>query len=146
MAQAATGLLLVSAQFNLEFPRPCSISLLLWTFPTVVDIPPHCCGHFPPPLWTFLPTVADIPHCCQHFPHCCGHSPLLWTFPPPHCCRHFLHCCRHFLHCCGHFHCCGHIHFSHYSCKTLKSFHIQSCCMISMYHITEYNPSIRNIF
>ena len=28
----------------------------------------------------------------------------------------------------------------------LKSFHIQSCCMMSMYHITECNPSIKNIF
>ena len=24
-------------------------------------------------------------------------------------------------------------------------FHIQSCCMMSMYHNSEYNPSIRNI-
>ena len=31
-------------------------------------------------------------------------------------------------------------------CNQLQSFDIQSCCMMSTYHITKYNQSIRNIF
>ena len=60
------------------------------------------------------------------------------------------HCCRHFPHYRGHSHCCGHIHFSHYSgiydIHYSGIFDIQSCCMRSTYHITEYIPAIKNIF
>ena len=125
---------------------------LLWIFPTVADISPTVADisptvvDIPPWLQTFRPLLQTFPHCCRHFPHCCGHL--------PHGCGHFPHGCGHFPHCCGHYPHARTLpllqtHSLHSLlwdvCKKLKSFHIQSCCMMSMYHIKDYITSITNL-
>ena len=87
-------------------------------------------------IFKFL-TVADIsPHCCRHSPTVADisppqlrtFSPLLWTSPLLQ--THSLQTL--FWDICDH--------------DQLQSFGIQSCCMMSTYHITKYIQLIRNIF
>ena len=76
----------------------------------------HSCEfEWPSPLLNFLDHIQ--------FPHCCG---LFRTFPPllqTHSLQSLLWDV----------------------CNQLQSFDIQSCCMMSIYHIRKYNQLTRNI-
>ena len=75
---------------------------------------------FPPLLQTFPPLLQTFPPLLQTFPLLSQTFPLLRTHS-----------------------------FQSLSwdiCKKLKLFHIQCYCIMSMYYITKYNPSIRNSF